>query len=394
MDTAATCITSRTLFGAWVEKLKKIVGKRYASIIKANLARLRRNRKRSTPRTNSGYTSQAKDLFRSVRAKLPPIITAIDRRDNFLSIVPPKKFSLTANYEETLAFIYDFKSHFGIRGDVVCEDGLKRRTYAEFGEIDEIGAGAGLVLAAEIHRYAQTRPGQINVHDDLWAENVRSYFLDTGLFDLLNIDPRSIGVKASDDPIRQTLKFASGRTSAGKDAKALIEEIQGLAGQSVGSRATVYNAIAEALANVKHAYPSWFRSWPYRSSRRWWTSGFWEPSSKTVGLQLYDQGAGIPATLPRQTYYPRLLRRFEPERNDAGLIAAAMEYGRTSTGQKGRGKGLAEMTDWIENSGSGFLKILSGAGEVTYRPGRKITRRNYDAPFCGTLVQWELTLVD
>lgn len=116
--------------------------------------------------------------------------------------------------------------------------------------------------------------------------------------------------------------------------------------------------------------------------------------SKTVGLQLYDQGAGIPATLPKQTYFPRLLRKFDPEGSDAGLIAAAMEYGRTSTGQKGRGKGLAEMTDWIESSKSGFLKILSGAGEVTYRPGRKITRRNYNAPFCGTLVQWELTLAD
>ena len=184
----------------------------------------------------------------------------------------------------------------------------------------------------------------------------------------------------------------SKRLAQGSDAKALLDRLQTLAGQSIGTRSTVYIAIAEALANVRHAYPEWFRTWPYRTSHRWWASGFWEPTRKTVGLQLYDQGAGIPGTLPRQTYFLRLLERLSPERTDAGLIAAAMEYGRTSTGQAGRGKGLAEMADWIESSGSGFLRILSRAGEVTYRPGRKLERRNLNAEFGGTLVQWELTL--
>lgn len=278
MDFVGTSTTALYPIGEWAQQLKKISGKRFRSIVKASIARLRKRRKRSTARKNSGYTAQAKAAFRSARAKLPAIVTAVGRRENFLSIIPPKKFSLTSNYEETLAFIYDFKSHFGIRGDKFCEDGVRRRTYAEFGEIDEIGAGAGLVLAAEIHRYAQTRPGRINVHDDLWAENVRAYFMDTGLFDLLSIDPKTIGIKETGDPVRQTLKFTSGRTSSGRDAKALVQQIQGLAGQSVGTKTTVYNAIAEALANVKHAYPGWFRSWPYRTSRRWWTSGFWEPS--------------------------------------------------------------------------------------------------------------------
>lgn len=275
----------------------------------------------------------------------------------------------------------------------LCEDSVRRPSYAEFSQIEEIGPGAGLVLAAEIHRYAQSRP-RIAVHDEHWSENVRNYFLEAGLFELLKIDAHTIQTVGSQNPARQTLMFSSGRTTSGRDAKKLITDLQDMAGQPVGARTAVYNAIAEALANVKHAYPDEFRSWPYRTSKRWWTSGFWEPSSKTVGLQLYDQGAGIPVTLPKQTHWPKLLRLLDPEATDAGLIAAAMEYGRTSTGRGGRGKGLAEMADWIETSGTGFLKILSGRGEVTYRPGKKLTRREFDAPFLGTLVQWEVSLAD
>ncbi len=339
-----------------------------------------------------GQAIEARNRFRTARRLLPKIHMDFERRPGYATFLPPKLFSLSENYEETLSFIYDFKIHFSRRKPLICEDGVSRQTYAEFSEIETLGSGAGLVLAAEIHRYSQTRPGKIKVQDHQWAEGVRNYFIDTGLFNLLRIDPHEIQARSRISEKREALRYQSGRTLEGKDVAELRRRLQELAGQPVGKRVLVYNAIAEAFKNVDHAYPRWFRSWPYPSSHRWWTSGFWEPSSKTVGLQLYDQGAGIPRTLPRQSQWPRLLRLMEPERSDSGLIAAAMEYGRTSTGQQGRGKGLAEMADWIESSGSGFLRILSGQGEVTYRPGRIITRRDFDANFDGTLVQWELSL--
>lgn len=346
---------------------------------------------RVSPSASHGQAIVARDRFRTARASLPNIQMDLNRRPGFATFVPPRVFSLSENFDETLAFIYDFKLHFSRRRPLRCVDGVDRKSYAEFAAIERLGPGAGLVLAAEIHRYSQTRPGKVVVHDHQWTDAVRSYFTDTGLFDLLGIDPHEIETKG-ETSTRQTLPYQSGLTSNGNDVKALRRRLQDLAGQPVGSRILVYNAIAEALKNVDHAYPRWFRSWPYPSSRRWWTSGFWDPSSKTVGLQLYDQGAGIPRTLPRQTQWPRLLRVLDPERNDSGLIAAAMAYGRTSTGQKGRGKGLAEMADWIESSGSGFLRILSGKGEVTYRPGNAISKRENNASFDGTLVQWELSL--
>lgn len=375
-----------------LQALKKISFKQKLHALRTKHIREKKQKNRPSAERNSGLTQQAKEKFTTVRSRLPDINLDFEKRESFACFLPPKDFSFSRNYRETLTFMMDFRRLFAERRAHLFPDGIRRKVYAEFADIERIGPGAGLVLAAEIHRHAQDRGGRVRVHDQHWSEEVRSFFMDQGLFELLEIDPNSISSKPSSSALRQTLKYASGKTSSGRDARELLNRLQALAGQSIGTRSTVYGAIAEALANVSHAYPAWFCSWPYRASRRWWASGFWEPTSKTVGLQLYDQGAGIPATLPRQTQYPRLLKMFDPERNDAGLIAAAMEYGRTSTGRAGRGKGLAEMADWIEISGSGFLRILSGSGEVTYRPGRRLERRKFDAPFSGTLVQWELTL--
>jgi hypothetical protein len=232
------------------------------------------------------------------------------------------------------------------------------------------------------------------VHDHLWQKTVRDFFLEAGLFDLLKINPHDVPVQPSNHSGRRTLKYMAGHASRGEDASQLLARIEKLTGRSITSRPRAYAAIAEALANVFHAYPEWFSTWPYPSNNRWWASGFWDASGNRVGLQLYDRGAGIPATLPRQTYYPRILKFLEPERTSAGLIEAALEYGRTSTGQPGRGRGLAEMADWIEQTGTGFLRILSGPGQVTYRPGGKVQKRNHDVAFRGTLVEWEVTLDD
>lgn len=302
--------------------------------------------------------------------------------------------SLSSNYDETFAFILDFKKFFYERKRHLCEDGVRRLAFAEFADMERIGPGAGLVLAAEVHRYAQQRGKPPKMLQHQWAENVRQFFIELGMFELLKIDPATVGIRPSADTQRSTLKIMSGRTSQGRDVKDLILRLQGLVGSSLDHRPAVYAAIAEALANVSHAYPSWYKAWPYRVSRRWWATGFWNPTSKTVGLQLYDQGAGIPATLPRQPYWPRIigLGRLDPERTASGLIAAALDYGRTSTGQAGRGKGLAEMANWIETTGSGFLRILSGGGEITYLPGGKVLRRDFDAPFYGTLVEWEVSV--
>jgi len=330
--------------------------------------------------------------FMATRARLPAIRYDYVTYPGYGAFIPPTDLSFARNYDETLAFILDFRRLFFERRLYKFPDGERRKIYADFARIETIDAGAGLVLAAEIDRFVKSRPVRHEVHDHLWHEAVREFFFEAGLFDLLKIDPQTVGFNENPSSIRKTIRLRSGRTKSGTDALGLRSEIEALSGKSIAARPHAYTAIAEALANVGHAYPSWFRSWPWKASGRWWALGFWDQPRNTVGLQLYDQGAGIPATLPKQQHWPRLFPFLEPERKASGLIKAGLEYGRTSTGQPGRGMGLAEMADWIETSGSGFLRILSGDGEVTYRPGARLDRRDFDAPFCGTLIEWEVVL--
>lgn len=370
--------------------MKRLSPKRKAAFAIWQRREYRKRRNRSSVAENHGRIAAARQYFSSVRGKLPATIFDDRKYPKKSAFVPPKVFSFVSNYEETLAYIMDFKQYFSLKRERVCKDGVKRHVYADFAAIEEIDAGAGLVLAAEVHRFSQGRGKPTEVHDDLWNENVRDFFVESGLFDLLQIDPRGVKVMKSATPSRETLKFVCGRTTEGRDAKNLIANLRNLSKADLGSRPKVYTAVAEALANVGHAYPDWFRTWPFRTTRQWWASGFWDQATQTVGLQLYDQGAGIPLTLPKQKHYPRLLRWLDSERNASGLIKAALQYGRTSTGTEGRGKGLSEMAEWIETTGSGFLRIISGGGMVTCSPRGKIIGKDLNAPFCGTLIEWQV----
>lgn len=346
-----------------------------------------------TPRlTGKAETAAARNAFEQVRRKLNGHIYNLTVHPGFASFVPPALFHLHDNYEATLNFLTEFQYNFGLSKRYLCGDGIERPVYADFGAIEDISAGAGLVLAAEIHNYASALRQRPIIHDHKWHENVRAFFIDAGLFPLLNIDPHDIASKPPSGEERRTLQFRNGRSRSGADADGLIAGLKHVIGRDLGHRRVVYDAIAEALANVEHAYPYWFRRWPRASSTRWWASGFWAPGRQTVGIQLYDRGAGIPATLPRKPHYVRLRQIVDPERTAAGLIAAALEYGRTSTGQRGRGRGLAEMSNWIEKTNSGFLRILSGGGSVTFSPGKRIAKVNHNVPFPGTLVEWEVSL--
>lgn len=336
--------------------------------------------------------ANARREFIAERTKLPKINFDYGELPKHATFQPPHQFSFHRNYDATLAFVMDFQRIFQSGKLHRAPTGKIMPYYADFGNIQQIDAGAGLVLAAEIDRYASKFGKPRRVYDHLWQEQVWDFFHQAGLFELLGVDPHKIGTHPASGSKRETLKFVRGSARNGKAADSLLLRVEELTERKLSSRPLAYNAVAEALANVGHAYPPDFMSWPDVTSGQWWASGFWEPSGNRVGLQLYDCGATIPATLPKQTHYPRILKFMDPEAKSAGLIAAAMEYGRTSTGQPGRGKGLAEMADWIELTGTGFLRILSGAGQVTYKPGRQVEKKNHNVPFRGTLIEWEVTL--
>lgn len=359
---------------------------------------VRKSREGNRQRTRSHHRQiryhEARERFNSIRKFLPETTWTKNARPGYISFDPPKHFSLFENYEETLAFLLDLRI---LTTEVGQLSGPRRPSiFANFPIIENIDAASGLVLAAEVDRWTRLADRRrMRSFDDEWHPQIREFFHSAGLFELLKVEPKTTSHYTDDGPLK-ALKYQTGIVAEGETADAMRNELERLCGESIGSRTHVYDAISEAMTNVvHHAYPVDFKFWPNVPIKRWWLGGSWQVDKGTVTVQMYDQGVGIPKTLPKSRHWAEVLPilwRLDSESTDAGMIEAAMDYGRTSTGESGRGKGLAQMVDWIVDSGSGSLKILSGKGKVTMLPAKKPIKETLSAEFPGTLVEWEVCL--
>ena len=344
---------------------------------------------------NRAAVLKAKATFNAIRQKLPTPVERIISESRLTVTDFPAKFDLHTNYEETLALIMELRFlHRPRRSSGLNGNQSRRwRGLLNLARIEDIDPATGLVLAAELDSYRRHISG-LRSNDDNWHENVRTYFLESGLFELLGISPQRAHPKPASGPERRVLKYRKGREPDGEQADRLRRELEDLCGESFGPRVLVNNALCEAMTNSHHhAYPEEQSWWPLTPPGNWWASCAWTPSTETMHMMLYDQGVGIPKTLPRSKHWAStlpIIDRLDPEHSDAGLIEAALELRRTSTNIEGRGRGLAEMAEWVDRTESGFLRILSGSGRVTYRPGKVVQRSKLRAPFCGTLVEWEI----
>lgn len=272
------------------------------------------------------------------------------------------------------------------------------RVFTDFAALKRISPGVGLVLAAEIDRRRLAVGRKPTSFDQEWDPAVQSYFEQAGLFELLGISAQVSRELPLEKSGLHAVRFVRGRSVKGAVGAELRDRLEALCGKEIGPRHTVYEAISEAIANTRHAYPRDVAIWPFKATGSWWAGGTWDSTTDTVSLQLYDQGVGIPSTLPRSGHWSDIVKRvglsdrLHPERTDDRLIAAALEVGRTSTGQQGRGQGLAEMAAWVDKLQNGFLRITSGRGSITYRHGVDVTGTNHRAAFLGTLVEWEIRL--
>lgn len=350
---------------------------------------------KGTRRTHerSLHTIQARQNFIRRRGELPDPALSYEEAPGFLSFDPPSVFDIYDNFEETLAFLLDIRSL-----EVLIPPGkrLGRPILANFAKIQHLDAASGLLIAAEIDRWRRTSNARPVPHDHQWEESVRDFFHDAGLFELLGIDPKTarsnkpVGVKT------QSIRFQTGTFHEGETAERFREDLEQIIGKPLGPRVRVYDAISEAMTNVaRHAYPRDTPLWPTPLRNRWWLGGSWLSEERIATVQLYDQGVGIPRTLPRSKHWSEvlpILGRIDRERTDAGMIEAAMDYGRTSTGRIERGKGLAQMAEWIRTAGNGSLRILSGRGALTYLPGSRPVRQNLPGDFQGTLIEWKVHL--
>lgn len=270
------------------------------------------------------------------------------------------------------------------------------KTYIDFKPIREISPGAALVLAAELdrwnHRFSKNSSKLQAIDVEKWDRNVCSRLRGMGFFKLLRVNETSHMEEHTSN-----IKFMNFRTGAKVDGKAIEElrtvDLEPFIGDSVPNRFRLYAAVAEAMTNVvHHAYDKSMKRRP-----NWWLSASHDISKGELRILLYDQGAGIPATLPRK-FSDRLFGLWKSNVSDSEMIKIAHELAETSTREAHRGHGLErDVRKYVESVDCrSAYRITSSRGEYTWtkNPNGKIkeSMRNLSQPLRGTLIEWRLTL--
>lgn len=320
-----------------------------------------------------------------------PEAPRIDGRRPTVSIRCPKVMSLAENFDGVTRLLKQ------IRGQSTRQRG--EMVYINFKEIDQISAGAALVVAAELDRWNHIPHHQgrklraVDVEE--WDEDVRHRLKDMGFFDLLHVRARE--TDEGDPSGTKYVRFRSGRRVEGKAIEDLRTlDLEPFFGDSVPNRRRLYAAVTEAMTNVvHHAY----RDKAQTVRPNWWLAASHNAQAGEVRILLYDQGEGIPRTLPRR--FGERIRQILQDRvrpTDADMVRAAHELTRTASGQSHRGHGLQrDVRKYAEAVGcTSAYRVTSLRGQYTWerQPGERAreSEHNYMRSLPGTLIEWRLTL--
>ncbi|QNQ62419.1 hypothetical protein IB024_01270 [Brucella sp. 6810] len=303
-------------------------------------------------------------------------------------IRPPKRLSFQENYEATISFLNELRDY------IVSPTLGRRRVHVDLVPLEKISVPVAIVLAAEFHRWSLVKNHRLKSENSKrWSPEIRNLLSDLGVFELLGLKrpSRSLG---TDDNITLT-QLKSGEKADGMKIHELQADFKSIL-TGFTSKPKVYDGLAEAVENaIAHAYHPEYEPRHRFAGHRWWGASCIDPNEMRLRFFIFDQGAGIPFTLPRATMHEAIrefLARFTGGAlpDDSVMLKAALEVGRTRTGDANRGLGLHKMTEVVRGAAAGYLRILSGKGEIIYRQDDKIETRNLSSHIGGTLIEWSM----
>ncbi len=308
----------------------------------------------------------------------------IPRQVHLLSL--PAVLSFERNYHEAIRFFNKLRQ------------AAERRVLLriDFTTLREVGPAAMLVLAAELDCWRLGQKHRIRVLDIAnWDQHIRSILDEMGLFDLVKVSNPPPPVGATRFPLR-FIQFKSGDVADGNLARDLRTDLEAVTGKIPGWQ-HLYRGLSEAMTNVRqHAYPPGnHKNTKYGKVQKWWMCGAYDSDARVLTCSFFDRGVGIPKTLPRTHGWEKIRSVLSTlslmKKDDASLIAAATVMGRTRTGAKHQGRGLADVMEFVRKSQGGKLRILSRRGRYIYeKEGHKTSP--LPLSIGGTLIEWEITL--
>lgn len=312
-------------------------------------------------------------------------------------IIPPAIFSFSENYLETVTCLQRLKD------SVLIEASRDRRirTYLDFKPIKRITIAGALVLAAEIDRWKRIKRVNLQPKDThLWDPSVKRILSELGFFDLLGVNSPEITNDGYDQGQITVIPFISSASVNGELFNKVFEHLVSVA-EFFKQDPSIYSALIEASYNTTlHAYPTGYNFKYPIVGKRWWATCSFDPSSECIKFLVYDQGVGIPETLPRWKYWenvrakltsiPILGDRIGAAINDSSrAIEAAIDVSRTSL-DGGHGQGLKDIVTPIELVEGAAVRVLSGKGSVLYTKGGIVKLRDEALHIGGTLIEWAI----
>jgi hypothetical protein len=315
-----------------------------------------------------------------------------------IRIVAPEILSFHGNSRATLRFFEDFKEAVFTAATVLKKGkAVPKPVSLELSTIRSISLPSAVILAAELHRWALSQKTSLKLHNhNKWDKRVRGLMRSLGVFDLVGIKNDNEAFDPQKEVILLQLQSDTKRDGA------VVDKLQRwMRSMELGfsERKYVFGALDEAIINgFEHAYIDTGSKprFPY-VGHRWWATSCYDPTNHSLRFFVYDQGRGIPATLPSQSGFwsaiSSWIDKIPGTRNEADLIEAAFTVGKTRTHVDERGKGLSKMREAIELAGDGYLRILSGRGDITLGPHATLKKIDHISHIGGTLVEWSIPIV-
>ena len=303
--------------------------------------------------------------------------------DGRLDITLPERLDFDGAYEATTS-IFKLLRHASIK--------TYRVKKLRFNNLNYISPAAALVLASEVDKWNQRLKGRLKADVETWTADIKRLLCEMGYFELLGLPRPKEDYVPGDVVFLKFIRGKSGEGDIGKLAQQLRKNIQEIAGQTI-RKTSLYEGLSEAITNVgQHAYPP---AAMVRGKKQWWLSASFNKSRRELTVMFYDQGIGIPNTLPRASMY-ELFKDVFAKWSDSEKIKAAMEYGRSSVVKPERGKGLKQLLVFAQAYPEGSLSIYSQRGlyHVSYAPdGTPVElQRNYQSSVGGTLIVWSIRI--
>lgn len=269
--------------------------------------------------------------------------------------------------------------------------------HVNFDGLRKISSSAALVLTAELSKWDDTIRSNLTPLIKNWDPDILQQLRDLGFFNLFRKSPTFPEIK-SEGHIN-LVKYIKGSCGDSDKPRQLKEEIQSIVGDRIDKWTFLHGGLTEAITNVSHhAYPN--HEFLRKADKSWYLAGSYNSKTQELKISFYDQGIGIPKSLPTSEIWERVLSflsRFNigKGRLDAEMLRAAMEIDRTSTGESDRGKGLQDLLEFIRQRGEGYLSVLSRRGlyRFSLKDGEKqIKIHSFKMPLKGTLIIWSVSL--